>query len=512
MLVIRLPSAPDVADSSPVGSTTTPLRSKPTSKVITSLRSKQAQRDTKEEKQRQSKRELKRDSASGGKSIEKDRSREKDRDVDRRRERDSKRSKRDSSRKDKEKSNEKERRRSVSIKDNHGFDLTPSASEDEDDIRERERQARKERRRSDPAKKTSSSRKDERRKSKSSISSKIPKSAPKEPLEFEESAKPLRSSRRPADDEKERRGDSKRERTRDRDTERRGRDGDKDRNEKHENEKERKGDKDHPGEKSPQGISSRKPLVSGTRSTGIVSKPVEAATGSAAASSAHTQSSSTNGDCDGKMPRVVTRADRATINFERGKLEQRFRKEKERCIELFKNKKYDAYEESAKMALQLCFRWSLSHETSLRLQDQEIKQMPIDKRSKVKKSAVEFYRYMSLKFIKERIEELESINRHQTVKYFQRARSKSYLRMFALQRVWEKEQRSSDDSTLSYAAKILQERENERNADSKIEVSTAKFNQLNRMAKDYTNIVSIMHDVVNEKQGYEDAGLECSVQ
>lgn len=189
---------------------------------------------------------------------------------------------------------------------------------------------------------------------------------------------------------------------------------------------------------------------------------------------------------------------------------------KARCVDLFAKKQYDEYEEIARAAMAKGFEWALARETELRATETELKRLTPQERLVKKKEIISLYRYLSRSFATKRISELEGIGRKKGTLFFRRGVSKAYLRMFWLQRLWEREQRSQEAELVSLLRSAHEARQRGGDSNTRTgeeEISTSKLGLLQRMMSDYSNVMSIVEGVVTDMGGgHEEAGAECYIQ
>lgn len=273
------------------------------------------------------------------------------------------------------------------------------------------------------------------------------------------------------------------------------------------------------------------------RSNGLRSLPVSRSeSGKGSGSVGHSPaaskvgvSNSKRGEANGRAQSVVSHKDGIENRAPGGyaELSQILKKQKDlyaafeevssRCDEYYKKKEYDAYQEAAKTGFRLYFNFSLAKETELRLKENELKKMSGTERMNVKKEVLDYYRKLTKNYAPTRISELEKIGRRSATGFYKRGIQKVYLRMFALQRLWEKEQRQTDVEVKKTIIDALSVREADsrgnrstRNGDE--EISTRKLGLIKRMVEDYGNVLSILESVVNDYgDGFEEAGAECFI-
>lgn len=214
-----------------------------------------------------------------------------------------------------------------------------------------------------------------------------------------------------------------------------------------------------------------------------------------------------------KRGKAVGKSDLGAIKANQRELHTAFLSSKAKCGELFGKKEYDAYEEEARNAFRLGYDFALARETELRLNEQEFRKMSRKDRSHKKAEIINHYRYLTRNFAQPRIKELKAINRLKTVAFFTRAVQKVYLRIFGLQRLWERDQVEWTKNTQDALDHALKRSAPGMSGSEKTELSTDVLQRVHKITSDYLNMLSIMDCAVTDLgEGYEEAGSECHIQ
>eukprot|EP00177_Eucheuma_denticulatum_P000848 GFKZ01001532.1.p1 GENE.GFKZ01001532.1~~GFKZ01001532.1.p1 ORF type:complete len:1197 (-),score=184.14 GFKZ01001532.1:740-4171(-) len=192
-------------------------------------------------------------------------------------------------------------------------------------------------------------------------------------------------------------------------------------------------------------------------------------------------------------------------------LEKRCTEATKRCAQKLEKKEYDLYEEAVKKAFQLHFQWGLEMESELRLLE---KLLPLTDRLVKKREIITHYKNLTRHFIPQHCDQLEGLKRKNGISYLMRGRNKVYLRMFGLQRMWERDQRVSDGEARKAAQEVIATRKGAGIVGSSSEqMPMDKLVRLKSMADDYGNLVSLLEGVlVDDGEGMEEAGNECKLQ
>lgn len=192
-------------------------------------------------------------------------------------------------------------------------------------------------------------------------------------------------------------------------------------------------------------------------------------------------------------------------------LEKRCREATKRCAQKLENKEYELYEEVVKEAFRLSFEWGLAMESELRLLEHLL---PLADRLVKKRKIITHYRDLTRHFAAQHLKELEALKRKNGMSYLMRGRNKAYLRMFGLQRMWERDQRVNDGEARRAAGEVIAARRGAgTEGRSAEEMPTDKLMRLKDMADDYGNLVSLLEGVVvDDGEGVEEAGVECKLQ
>lgn len=209
------------------------------------------------------------------------------------------------------------------------------------------------------------------------------------------------------------------------------------------------------------------------------------------------------------------RAELAIVRTNKIELQNAFRASKAKCLDLYAKKDYDAYEEEARNTFRLGFDFALARETELRLGESEFLKMSWRERNNRRQDIVQHYRYLSKSFAQPRIKELEDLNRASSTAFFRRGVQKVYLRMFAIQRLWDREQLQSVlETEKSVASAISRKRASTASADADgADLPLDTLQTLQRLTGEYRNMLQVLEYIVKDLgEGHEDAGTECHIQ
>lgn len=201
---------------------------------------------------------------------------------------------------------------------------------------------------------------------------------------------------------------------------------------------------------------------------------------------------------------------RASVKAKGLEMYDLYKKAKERCTKSLAQKEYDLYEIAAKDCVRYYFEWALTVETELRLCEAEMRHGNGAELVNRRKHVTGVYRHMTNYLIPQRIRELEGINRHQSTHHFSRLRQKVYMRIFYIQRVWNRVVKSGSDTLCKTVADVCRGKQ----AGDKVEL-TLEYKQMSEIKEillQYQNNINIAEQIVSDNgDGHEDAGGECTI-
>lgn len=209
------------------------------------------------------------------------------------------------------------------------------------------------------------------------------------------------------------------------------------------------------------------------------------------------------------------RAEPSVVKAKKLELQSAFIASKAKCMELYAKKDYDAYEEEARNTFRLGFAFAVARETELRLSESEFLKMPRKDRNSRRQEIIQHYRYLTKSFAMQRIEELKNLDRASSTAFFQRGVQKAYLRMYAVQRLWDRENvQKMADIEKSIDKAICKKRSDESiTAKGGSELSLTTLQDLQRLTSDCRNMIQLLeYSVKDLGEGYEEAGSECQIQ
>lgn len=181
---------------------------------------------------------------------------------------------------------------------------------------------------------------------------------------------------------------------------------------------------------------------------------------------------------------------------------------------LIEEKEYDAFEETARTAFRLAFEIALSKESELRLSEKELRNATSSVMIDRKRDIIDHYKYLTKKLAPNCIADLEKIGRKRATSYFERGIQKAYLRQFALQRLWEKDQRKRETNVKrAVVDAIKSQRDGGGGKSAEEQFSTHQLQSLKEVSDGYCNIISVLETAVRDLgDGCEEAGNECHMQ
>lgn len=202
--------------------------------------------------------------------------------------------------------------------------------------------------------------------------------------------------------------------------------------------------------------------------------------------------------------------DSDSLKARQRRLHTAFLQAKRKCVEHFGKKEYDAFEEETRKAFALGFDFALARETEFRLHEDEFRKLSRKEKQDSKNEILTHYRYLTRQFAAPKIKDLEKLKRPKTVGFLKRGIQKVYLRLFALQRLWEREQVVMTKEAECSIEKVLKKRGA---GDSTGELTTETLRRLKQITSDYANMLSILEYCVRDLgDGIEEAGAECRIQ
>lgn len=199
----------------------------------------------------------------------------------------------------------------------------------------------------------------------------------------------------------------------------------------------------------------------------------------------------------------------AAVKSRQEELDQEFQKLSKEMDELYRRKEYDEFEGKVRHGFRTYFDLCLAKETELRLRETELRRSRSE-RSSMKKEVLDHYRFLTKTFAPSKLRDLENVGRLSLKAKFKRGTQKVYFRMFALQRLFEKEQRGVESELHNMLKDIQKVRHDDQ--ESKIgqaELPNRKLTLLKQLVDDYRNIITIIEGIVIDNgAGYEEAGSE----
>lgn len=198
----------------------------------------------------------------------------------------------------------------------------------------------------------------------------------------------------------------------------------------------------------------------------------------------------------------------------RKRLNKDFFAAKNQLKDLLKDTEYDAFEETARTAFRLAFEIALSKESELRLSEKELRSATSSVMIDRKRDIIDHYKYLTKKLAPNCIADLENIGRKSAAAYFKRGVQKIYLRQFALQRLWEDDQRKRETNVRrAVVAAIKSQREGGGGKSAEEQFSTHQLQSLKEVSDSYCNIISVLETAIRDLgEGCEEAGNECHMQ
>lgn len=209
------------------------------------------------------------------------------------------------------------------------------------------------------------------------------------------------------------------------------------------------------------------------------------------------------------------RVELTVVKTNKTELQNAFHASKAKCLELYAKKDYDAYEEEARNTFRLGFDFALARETELRLSESEFLKLSWRERNSRRQDILRHYRYLSKSFAQPRIKELEDLDRTSSIAFFRRGVQKVYLRMFAVQRLWDREQLQSVlETERSVASAMNKKRASTTSTDADgADLPLDTLQTLQRLTGEYRNMLQILEYIVKDLgDGHEEAGTECHIQ
>eukprot|EP00178_Gracilaria_changii_P020312 TRINITY_DN58_c0_g1_i1.p2 TRINITY_DN58_c0_g1~~TRINITY_DN58_c0_g1_i1.p2 ORF type:complete len:876 (-),score=188.99 TRINITY_DN58_c0_g1_i1:17636-20263(-) len=174
------------------------------------------------------------------------------------------------------------------------------------------------------------------------------------------------------------------------------------------------------------------------------------------------------------------------------------------CDDFLSKEKHNDFEETAKSAFKVFFKYCLKKETEMRLRKGTHREW-IETRQEI----LAKYRYLTRQFGAQRISELEKIGRTQTALFLSHQVHKVYVRMFILQRCWSKELRNMESEMRS----VMNYLDREGSAVDKNKALTQrKTHSIASLLNDYANIVCLFDTIVSDwSDGDDQAGFELTM-
>ncbi|CDF37791.1 unnamed protein product [Chondrus crispus] len=179
------------------------------------------------------------------------------------------------------------------------------------------------------------------------------------------------------------------------------------------------------------------------------------------------------------------------------------------CTASLAKKDYDTFEKTAILAFRHGFQWALARETLFRLNERELRTHR-SKFPQAKRDILDYYRFLTKSFATPKIAELEKQDRRAAAAFLKRGVQKVYLRMFAMQRLFEVRKYESEAQD---AVKEAIESNRANGVTRGKQLSTTHLSNLKLITTDYGNAMQILeHIIADTGQGCEEAGSECMVQ
>eukprot|EP00737_Agarophyton_chilense_P001044 gb/GEZJ01001159.1/.p1 GENE.gb/GEZJ01001159.1/~~gb/GEZJ01001159.1/.p1 ORF type:complete len:640 (-),score=80.60 gb/GEZJ01001159.1/:1390-3309(-) len=174
------------------------------------------------------------------------------------------------------------------------------------------------------------------------------------------------------------------------------------------------------------------------------------------------------------------------------------------CNSFYSKKAHNDFEEVARKAFGVLFKFCLKKETEMR-----VRKRTNGGWQEARNQALANYKYLARQFGSQRILELEKIGRTRTARFLSHQVRKIYVRIFILQRCWNREQRMGENEMKSLMNSLHREGSS---ADMNKALSQRETGYIANLLDDHANIVGLLDSLMSDwNDGDDQAGFEITM-